>query len=298
MPAAAYRAGLVMRSITRDVGATTSTATTTSRGARQPLRLASANPTCRSGRKLRRRVKRSSTPCTTSYSRGQIERSLAPSRPTTFWCTGPGSGPSGTTPSTSSRCRPCARRWSRSSVVQPPGGGSSQSISEVIRQAGYSGWARLALAAPTRQDGAYGRGTGYGAGQGPRDHVEEDDEEGRHPAVPGCGAGPAAALARRDRVARGELHGLHAVRPGVPRLVHLHRLAQGGGRRPRCGPASPAQRAGPVRHRLLPVHVLRDLHRGVPVRRALLDPRVRVRRVRHPEPAAREGPPGRGDGDG
>ena len=27
--------------------------------------------------------------------------------------------------------------------------------------------------------------------------------------------------------ARGELHGLHAVRPRVPRLVHLHRLAQG-----------------------------------------------------------------------
>ena len=80
--------------------------------------------------------------------------------------------------------------------------------------------------------------------------------------------GPAAPLPRRDRPARGELHGLHAVRPRVPGLVHLHRLAQGGGRRPGRRPAPAAQRARPVRHRLLAVHVLRHLHRGLPVRRA------------------------------
>ena len=31
----------------------------------------------------------------------------------------------------------------------------------------------------------------------------------------------------RDRPQGGELHGLHAVRPAVPRLVHLHRGSQG-----------------------------------------------------------------------
>ena len=46
-------------------------------------------------------------------------------------------------------------------------------------------------------------------------------------AVPRRAARPAAAQPRRHRAARGELHGLHAVRPRVPRLVHLHRLAQG-----------------------------------------------------------------------
>ena len=58
-----------------------------------------------------------------------------------------------------------------------------------------------------------------------------------HPAVPGRRARPAAPLPRRDRPARGELHGLHALRPRVPGLVHLHRLAQGGGRGPGRGPA-------------------------------------------------------------
>ena len=38
------------------------------------------------------------------------------------------------------------------------------------------------------------------------------------------------------------------------------------------------------------VHVLRDLHRGLPVRRAALEPRSSVLRTRHPRPAAREGP--------
>ena len=56
--------------------------------------------------------------------------------------------------------------------------------------------------------------------------------------------------------------------------------------------AARAQRARPVRDRLLVVHVLRHLRRGVPVRRALLVPGVRLRRVRHPRPPAREGPAG------
>ena len=90
---------------------------------------------------------------------------------------------------------------------------------------------------------------------------------------------------------------MHALRPRVPRLVHLHRLAQGddpGDHRGR--PRAPAQRARPLRHRLQPVHVLRHLHRGLPVRRAALEPPVRVRRGRHPRPAAREGPARRLDG--
>ena len=55
------------------------------------------------------------------------------------------------------------------------------------------------------------------------------------------------------------------------------------------GAGAPAQRARPLRDRLLAVHVLRHLHRGLPVRRPALESRVRVRRVRHPGPAAREG---------
>ncbi len=56
----------------------------------------------------------------------------------------------------------------------------------------------------------------------------------------------------------------------------------------RAGP--PAQRPRPLRHRLLALHVLRHLHRGVPLRRPALEPGVRVRRARHPRPAPREGP--------
>ena len=53
-----------------------------------------------------------------------------------------------------------------------------------------------------------------------------------HPAYPTRRSGdrderPPTPVARRDRAARGELHVLHAVRPRVPGLVHLHRLAQG-----------------------------------------------------------------------
>src|SRR5207247_9329486 len=44
---------------------------------------------------------------------------------------------------------------------------------------------------------------------------------------------------------------------------------------------------GPFRDRLRALHVLRDLRGGVPLRRAVLEPGVRVRRVRHPRDAPR-----------
>src|SRR4029078_10177008 len=47
-----------------------------------------------------------------------------------------------------------------------------------------------------------------------------------------------------------------------------------------------------VRERLCALHVLRDLRRGVSVRRALLEPRVRLRGVRHPRADPREGAAG------
>ena len=51
---------------------------------------------------------------------------------------------------------------------------------------------------------------------------------------------------RGDRAARGELHRLHAVRPGVPGLVHLHRVAQGAGPVAGAGRAAArARRGGP-----------------------------------------------------
>ena len=51
---------------------------------------------------------------------------------------------------------------------------------------------------------------------------------------------------------------LHAVRPRVPGLVHLHRLAQGRRCRPppRAAASADPQRARPVRDRLLALHVL------------------------------------------
>ena len=56
------------------------------------------------------------------------------------------------------------------------------------------------------------------------------------------------------------------------------------GGKPRSG-----QQARPVRHRLRAVHVLRHLRRGLPVRRAVLEPRVRVLRAAHRRPAPRQG---------
>src|SRR5690606_3441649 len=97
----------------------------------------------------------------------------------------------------------------------------------------------------------------------------------------------------------GELHRLHALRAELPRLVHLHRGPQGDRSAPTSRRQAPlGQQARPLRHRLLAVHVLRDLRRGLPVRRPVLEPRVRVLRAAHRRPAARQGAPRRVDGDG
>ena len=85
----------------------------------------------------------------------------------------------------------------------------------------------------------------------------------------------------------------------LPGLVHLHRGPQDQGPAPpgrRQAPHHPAAR--PLRHRLRAVHVLRDLRRGVPVRRPLLEPRVRVLRAPHRRPPPRQGQARRVDGDG
>ena len=62
---------------------------------------------------------------------------------------------------------------------------------------------------------------------GSRRDVPHDDEAGGHRAVPARAGRPGAACAGRHRAEGGELHGLHAVRALVPRLVHLHRGPQG-----------------------------------------------------------------------
>ena len=64
------------------------------------------------------------------------------------------------------------------------------------------------------------------------------------------------------------------------------------------GQAAHGQHPRPLRHRLRALHVLRDLCRGVPVRRALLEPRVRVLRAQHRQAAPRQGEARRVDGDG
>ena len=101
-----------------------------------------------------------------------------------------------------------------------------------------------------------------------------------------------AAHARRDRAEAGELHGLLQVLARVPRLVHLHRRPQGAARSGRRRPRAVGQDPGPVRDRLRALHVLRHLRRGLSVRRAVLEPGVRVRRVRHRPHDPREGAPG------
>ena len=45
------------------------------------------------------------------------------------------------------------------------------------------------------------------------------------------------------------------------------------------GPGQGSGHARSLRHRLCPLHVLRDLRRGLPVRRPVLEPRVRVLRA-------------------
>ena len=84
----------------------------------------------------------------------------------------------------------------------------------------------------------------------------------------------------------------------LPRLVHLHRGPQAARpAAPRRRQAAPGQQPRPLRHRLRAVHVLRHLRRGVPVRRAVLEPRVRVLRAAHRRPAARQDQARRVDGD-
>ena len=105
--------------------------------------------------------------------------------------------------------------------------------------------------------------------------------------------GPAASSPSRRRTARSACSA-----PAVPRLVHLHRGPQGQGAAPPRGRQAPhGQRARPLRHRLRALHVLRHLRRGVPVRRPVLEPGVRVLRAPHRRPAPRQGPARRVDGD-
>src|SRR4051794_27603653 len=83
----------------------------------------------------------------------------------------------------------------------------------------------------------------------------------------------------------------------MPRLVHLHRLTRGDDPRPRRRPSPCPQCARPVRDRLRALHVLRHLRRRLPVRRPVLDPRVRVRRVRRGRADPRARAPTRMDVD-
>ena len=84
----------------------------------------------------------------------------------------------------------------------------------------------------------------------------------------------------------------------LPRLVHLHRGPQDQGAAPaRRRQAPHGAAARPLRHRLRALHVLRHLRRGVPVRRPVLEPRVRVLRAPHRRPAPRQGQARRVDGD-
>ncbi len=95
-----------------------------------------------------------------------------------------------------------------------------------------------------------------------RDHAQA---RRRHRAVPPREGGADAPGPRRDRPQGGELHRLHALCPGVPGLVHLHRGPQVPGPAPAGGrQAPPEERARPLRHRLRPLHVLRHLRRGLP----------------------------------
>ena len=144
---------------------------------------------------------------------------------------------------------------------------------------------------------------GSGIVQGSRGHVQHDDDhddQGRqHRAVPARERGAADPRPRRDRPARGQLHGVHAVRAQLPRLVHLHRGSQGARSAATCRRrAAQGEQARPLRHRLRAVHVLRHLRRGVPVRRPVLEPGVRVLRAAHRRSAARQGQARRVDGDG
>ena len=69
-----------------------------------------------------------------------------------------------------------------------------------------------------------------------RRHVPHHARRCGHRAVPAREGRSAAPGPGRHRAQGGELHGLHAVRAAVPRLVHLHRGAQG------AAPAAPRGR--------------------------------------------------------
>ena len=97
--------------------------------------------------------------------------------------------------------------------------------------------ARVEVADPdrARQHPRYGRTEGgvsheardQGHVHRPRRHVQDDDEADRDRAVPARAGRSAHPRPRCDRAQGRELHGLHAVRAPVPRLVHLHRGPQG-----------------------------------------------------------------------
>ena len=90
-------------------------------------------------------------------------------------------------------------------------------------------------------------------------------------------------FAARHRAARGQLHGVHAVRPLVPRLVHLHRGSQAA--RPAARRAGNAATGGHLDRfdiDYASVHVLRHLRRGLPVRRPVLEPEYEYSEPRSP----------------
>jgi NADH-quinone oxidoreductase subunit I len=72
---------------------------------------------------------------------------------------------------------------------------------------------------------------------------------------------------------RGQLHGLHAVRRSCPDwCIYIEGHKELARRAAPAGQPRKVQQARPLRHRLRAVHVLRHLRRGVPVRRAVLEP--------------------------
>ena len=137
-------------------------------------------------------------------------------------------------------------------------------------------------------------------GQGPGVTLRDDDPALGHRAVPGrrspscrrAAAGVIALLEENCTVC------MLCARECPDWCIYIdsHKEAVPAARRGRARPHP--QRARPVRHRLLAVHVLRHLHRGLPVRRAVLVAGVRVRRARHPRPDPRAGPARRVDVDG
>ena len=127
-------------------------------------------------------------------------------------------------------------------------------------------------------------------GEGPRRHAEARPSPLDHPAVPG-GASPTFRRARAGVIALKEANCTVCYKcsrecPDWCIYIDAHKETHEPGLR-RQGAVGQGPR--PVRDRLRALHVLRDLRRGLPVRRAVLEPGVRVRRVRHRRAHAREG---------